>query len=102
MSHIKEFINREIVVIEDKIKELLCCIEGYDKSMDIEQTIDLLNSSNKWIECTYEDDFKRYILKDRVTDTNIAEFVCKWSIGDFNCDTYSGEIKMWISDIIEY
>ncbi|WP_155484546.1 hypothetical protein [Paraclostridium sordellii] len=98
----KEFINKEITVVEDKIKDLLYCIEGYDKSMDIEQTIDLLNSSNKWIECTYEDDFKRYILKDRITDINIAEFVCKWSIGDFNWDTHSVEGKMWVSDIIKY
>lgn len=94
ISLMKEFINREITVIEDKIKDLLSCIEGYDKSMDIEQTIDLLNSSNKWIECTYEDGFERYILKDRITDVNIAEFVCKYSIGDFNRDTYSAEGKM--------
>lgn len=96
-------LNGEVLeVVENQLKQLLCCIDGYNKSMSIENTLDLLNKEDKWIECKDEDGFRKYILKDRKMDRSIAEFVCKWSIGDFNWDTYSVEGKMWISDIIEY
>lgn len=61
--------------MENKIKDLLCCIDGYNKDMSIEETIDLLNKENKWIECTNDKNTRKYILKDRKLNTDIAMFL---------------------------
>lgn len=89
-------------VVENQLKELLCCIDGYNKSMSIEDTLDLLNKEDKWIECKYEDGFRKYILKDRKTDRCIAEFRCKTYFEDYNSNTHSIFSKTYISDIIKY
>ncbi|GAA0102557.1 hypothetical protein UT300012_32720 [Paraclostridium bifermentans] len=93
-------INEEIMeLMEDKIKDLLCCIDGYNKDMSIEDTIDLLNKENKWIEFTNNKKTRKYILKDRKLNTDIAMFLIEET--GIEQEDFKYTYNYYITDIIK-
>ncbi|WP_460377399.1 hypothetical protein [Paraclostridium bifermentans] len=86
-------------LMEDKIKDLLCCIDGYNKDMSIEDTIDLLNKENKWIEFTNNKKTRKYILKDRKLNTDIAMFLIEET--GIEQEDFKYTYNYYITDIIK-
>lgn len=86
-------------LIEDRIKDLLCCIDGYHKYISTEETIDLLNRENKWIEFTNDKKVRKYILKDRELNTDIAMLLIEET--GIEKEDFKYTYNYYITDIIK-
>lgn len=102
VSAISKISSDSMELIDNQLKNMLCCIDGYNKDMSIEETIDLLNSRDIWIECSDGNKFREYVLKDRAKDKDLAMFRVGKSQIKCNEEELSYKCEFYISDIIKY